>query len=180
MISEGPGTIWESWTGGGSRSHPMFCGGVGIYLYTLSGIVMNELPSVETTLSEPLFEFKLPPQIVRNTLRTMTARSSNFYLSWAVHNNDTNLFVKIREHDVQAKSIIVVNFSIPYIRSTHNHAIAKLVFPRTPIIDLQSGLVISTQSKFAESNRFDRVDFADDQISIYPFGGNFSFMMSNT
>ena len=43
MVEQGPGTIWETWTGDqfiakGSKNHPMFTGGIGLYLYELAGI----------------------------------------------------------------------------------------------------------------------------------------------
>ena len=38
-----PGTIWEQWGGdahtpAGSKNHPMFCGGIGVFLYQLAGL----------------------------------------------------------------------------------------------------------------------------------------------
>lgn len=38
MVEQGPGTIWENWGGdahnaAGSKNHPMFCGGLGVFLY---------------------------------------------------------------------------------------------------------------------------------------------------
>lgn len=45
MVStpEMPGTIWEQWGGdaynaAGSKNHPMFCGGIGVFLYQLAGL----------------------------------------------------------------------------------------------------------------------------------------------
>ena len=50
---EMPGTIWEEWAGdayhaSGSKNHPMFTGGIGLYLYELAGLDRGRAPGVPT------------------------------------------------------------------------------------------------------------------------------------
>jgi hypothetical protein len=53
-----PGTIWEQWGGdannaAGSKNHPMFCGGIGVFLYQLAGLQRAH------SLTDRLVEIKL-------------------------------------------------------------------------------------------------------------------------
>jgi pectinesterase len=46
MLEQGPGTIWEEWHGDahtafGSKNHPMFAGGLGVFLYRLAGLGLD-------------------------------------------------------------------------------------------------------------------------------------------
>jgi hypothetical protein len=49
----GTGTVWEHWGGnahdygGGSKNHPMFTGGIGVFLYQLGGLVVHDAGKVE-------------------------------------------------------------------------------------------------------------------------------------
>lgn len=46
MLRVGPGTIWESWSGGGSsRDHPMFAGGIGSWFYEVAGLSLASVSS---------------------------------------------------------------------------------------------------------------------------------------
>ena len=45
-----PGTIWEQWGGdafnsAGSKNHPMYCGGIGVFLYQLAGLHEHDVSS---------------------------------------------------------------------------------------------------------------------------------------
>lgn len=63
----GAGTVWEKWEGnahdygGGSKNHPMFTGGVGVYLYSLAGI--SDGPSGRTTLKPGSGDFSVAARI---------------------------------------------------------------------------------------------------------------------
>jgi len=45
MLAEGPGTIWETWDArdkfDGSLNHPMYCGGIGAFMYEVAGLSLE-------------------------------------------------------------------------------------------------------------------------------------------
>eukprot|EP00946_MAST-07B_sp_MAST-7B-sp1_P000380 g380.t1 len=63
----GAGTVWEKWEGsshdygGGSKNHPMFSGGIGVYLYGLAGI--SQAQSRRIKLSPGGGDFHVAAQI---------------------------------------------------------------------------------------------------------------------
>ena len=69
MVEQGPGTIWEEWGGdahhaAGSKNHPMFCGGVGVFLWRLAGLAA----AAPAATSEP--QTQGDPPLVPTTVHT--------------------------------------------------------------------------------------------------------------
>jgi len=83
MVAQGPGTIWEEWAGDatharGSKNHPMFCGGIGLFLYELAGLRQARWP----------YSFEVPVEVARTigsaSLSLGPPSSSLPSWSWAV------------------------------------------------------------------------------------------------
>jgi len=105
MLSNGPGTIWENWNGdrytaAGSKSHPMFCGGIGLFLYAIAGLDSASYPPA----------FKVHSNFAK-ALGGARVQGAGMVADWDLY--DTRFELKLR---LQQESTDV---TIPLVRSTH-------------------------------------------------------------
>ena len=179
MLQQGPGTIWESWTGSGSRSHPMFCGGVGLYLYTLAGIEVAELVTGGNNLNGghegvPPVTFSVPPLSVRQQLGSARVTARKTTISWAI--------------DGINAGTVTVNASVPFA-AQRNTGSLKLSVSHGATVELVSPSSSASVARFtAGSEESAGVSFAglvelrngvDGRSAVVLGGGEYAFKISS-
>lgn len=133
MVNEGPGTIWENWSGDrydadGSKNHPMFCGGVGLYLYDLAGYATGD-----TTIegADGLEHHLYVSSTLARLVGAARVRNRRVYSSWAITRDgafEMNVTLDSEETPSSSDSVTeTARVSLPRLTPSACHRIEEIV-----------------------------------------------------
>jgi len=163
MLEQGPGTIWETWDGGASRSHPMFCGGVGLYLYTLAGVEVDEMPAT-VGVSQHQTIMRVPTTAMRQALQSAAVLYRGVHFSWVQGSNN----------------MVAVDLDVPYTACEGDTAVT-VRFPAGAVFsNTDEGAAILAGGDDAQHRGVSRVLVDELGTTVLLQGGHFSFTFEST